>query len=276
MKTDDVGATKLMRACQFGELGEVLSLLAKGADVKRTDSNNSTALMYAIINEDKGVDRGIIIKKLLEQEVDLDARNMQFESAAILAAKNNDPVTLEMLLQRGVKNLEMIDMEGKNVYQYAEKNSCKTVMDKFKNQQPTAEAEPIRRSFLTQVLDVLWSPFKLIGNVLKAIAGAILQVFIDRSAKPRTSSSSSHGSEDFDDEDQEMSDSSTHTVTTIRSQESPEMETSSKKKYYPNKEKKVHLFSETEVEKMRREGELKLRGVVQQSPLGTPKPRGDI
>lgn len=239
MKTEDVGATKLMRACEFGELGTVLSMIEKGVDINEIDAHNNTALMYAIVNDDKGHDRALIIKKLLEKGANANVRNMEFESPAILAAKHDDPTTLRKLLElTSVNELEMIDMiDGKNVFQYAAENSCKNVIDEFNSKkQVPVPVVPAPRSLLTRITDAILYPFRLIGSVIKSVGAAVVQLFINKSAKPRTySDASSIGSEY-----EEMSDKvdNPQTITKLTSQSPEQEETRSKKKFDLAKEKK--------------------------------------
>ena len=42
------GITKLMEACESGDVPKVRSLLEKGTDVNKLDSDGSSALLYAI------------------------------------------------------------------------------------------------------------------------------------------------------------------------------------------------------------------------------------
>jgi hypothetical protein len=221
---------------------------------------------------------------LLEKGVDINAFNMQFESPAILAAKNNDPKTLTLLLEKGANDLERIDtVEGKNVYKYAEENSCKRVMDDFKKRQEVVEplSAPVAKpSLLRRIGAWLLAPFGWFGSVLRSIAAAVVQFFVDRSSKPRRPSDPSDGSEDIA-EDQGVFNNidNPQTITKLTSASPQPEEVRKRRKYRREDEKKVHLFTDAELQEARRQGELQVRGVSPPPSPGT-KPdsprRGEI
>lgn len=283
MKTEDVGATELMRACKEGDIIDVLSLLEAGKDVNESDGNNNTALMYAIVsdvaNSATNPNYMLIIDKLLENNAELNVKNMQFETPLILAAKNNNTECLKKLLEAGADNVEVMDQTGNTIYTYAYKNDCNKVIDDFiNNNMPAAEA-PARRSFLTRALDVVLYPFRLIGKIIgsifKSIAGAVVQLFINKSAKPRASVGTSVDNYDSDDDiSEKIANPQTITRLTSKTSEPVKQGTTPKKKgwFDFSKEKKpATRFSASDIAKINRLRELGLRGVT---PPGSPKESG--
>jgi len=268
-----------MLACKEGDVFTVMELLKNGDDVNNSDGNNNTALMYAIVSDiaksETNPNHMLIIKKLIEHGAELNAVNMQFETPLILAVKNKDPESLETLLKAGANNFEVMDLDGGTIFSYAaedDNKNCKVVLDTFKNRPQPAAAAPASRSFLTRALDVVLSPFRLIGRVvgevIKTVAAAVVQFFINRSAKPRASSDVSDDINDY----QEMSDQIDNPKTVTKLTSKPE-ETSTKKKYDPKKEKKVHIFTDKERAEMEG-GRNRVRGVT---PPGSPKsPKQEI
>lgn len=259
MKGNDKSLTKLMLACKGESMDEasrlsvVLNLLDKHAKVNARhvhnntelinarDEHDNTALMYAVIS-----DYETIVDLLLRCGEDVNAHNFNYETPAILAARNNTPKILKELLDHGATNLERIDMVGgKNVYQYAAENSCKKVMDEFKkNITQQASEVPAQRSLLTRFFDVILYPFRLIGNIVKSIfitiGGAALQVAINKYFKRSGSADHSKAPHDFHDNMFAQMDD-TRTITKLTSSKEPEQEAENKKKVGIAKQKKPTL-----------------------------------
>lgn len=173
METNDKSATKLMLACKIkktdesDEILDVLKLLKAGEVVNALDRYGSTPLMYAVMSDlaksETNPNQGLIIDSLIKYGANVNVSNLKDETPLILAAKNGDPETLERLLNAGANNFDVRDkIGGKTVYEYATlENGCKQVLYKSKNNIP--------RSILTQILDVILYPFRLIGSVFKSI-----------------------------------------------------------------------------------------------------------
>ncbi len=264
METENVDATPLMLACKKGDIIEVMQLVKNDADVNAADRNNSTALMYAVVSDvaksETNANHGLIINFLLDNDAEVNINNMMFESPSSLAAKKDDPESLQKFIDHGANNFNIINMiEGKTVYDYANENSCKAVLDDFKKRLQPVEEKPASPSFLKRALDVVLFPFRLLGKILKSIGAAIVQIFINRSSDT-----------DSIPTVKKLTSEKFQRVEHVPDQNVEEPVASTKKKFDFDKEKKIHIFNDVQA------GD-KVKSGMEDSPqvsgdrLGSPK-----
>src|SRR5882672_9829711 len=104
------GSTPLMRAARSGDAAAMRLLLAKGADVKLTTKDGTTALLFAagVGYRDKNT-RGTeaeaveAVKVALDAGLDLNAENTRGESALSGAAGRGADLIVQFLIDRGAK-----------------------------------------------------------------------------------------------------------------------------------------------------------------------------
>lgn len=98
-KADPEGDTPLMLAALYGNAETMRWMLKKGADPNGKNSEDETALMWAIHDLEK-------IKILLEHEADINARTKSGNTALLLAAVGSSQFeTVSFLLQNGADPL---------------------------------------------------------------------------------------------------------------------------------------------------------------------------
>lgn len=114
---------KLIRACEYGEIADVVTLLKEGADVngigENSDEDKRTALGAAVENEHDEVVGYLLSVK------GIDPNKTVFEGGftplMIAAGSNRYLNCIELLLQNVevVKNINMTDVMGKNALEIA-------------------------------------------------------------------------------------------------------------------------------------------------------------
>ena len=114
--------TELMDAASVNDLDTMKKEIDGGADVNAKDSDDSTAIHYAVYNDSHEA-----AELLVQSGSNLDAKDFYGDTPLMIAAMNGNSKIVELLIKNGA-NKEIKGEEGYTAYEYAEENGDKEIM----------------------------------------------------------------------------------------------------------------------------------------------------
>ncbi|MGM9924489.1 MAG: M48 family metallopeptidase [Bacillus sp. (in: firmicutes)] len=121
------GVTELMQAASLDDVQVIKEEIGGGADVNARDSQESTALFYAVYNSAYEA-----AELLIEAGSDINAQDYYKDTPLMMAAHYGDEEMALILIKNGA-DLSIENEDGFTAYDYAEQEGNQEIMDLLKN-----------------------------------------------------------------------------------------------------------------------------------------------